>query len=356
MSQVPTLQPVVARLLLPDDANLSGNVHGGTILQLMEQAGMIAATRYFNKPRPGQEETPEHQGQQYAGLARIETMSFHQPVFVGEIASLSTQLLFTSGKSVLIKVTVSAENASTSTNRITNTGSLWYLSFVPQGKREPLKVVSIPQILPPQDDDERALKEYNQAKSLYEARKNEVHIGTLPCLEIDGCLCPKCRLNFQPASPSKTPSESQQMLGQMVLPGDCGTSKIAFGGFVMKLMDTAAGCCAYRHARTNVVTISISSMDFLSMIHLGDIVTLDAKLSFCSAKSMEIQVTARVTSMTRQDHLVAKGTFSFVSLDEKNKLIPVPALKLETEQEFEAAFASQVKYETAKNQRLARKK
>jgi acyl-coenzyme A thioesterase 7 len=354
MSQAPTLQPVVARLLLPDDANLSGNVHGGTILQLMEQAGMIAATRYFNQPRPDQAETPEYQGQQYGGLARIEHMSFHQPVFVGEIASLSTQILFTSGKSVLIKVTVSAENASTSTTRITNTGSLWYMSFVTQGKTEPLKVVSIPKILPPHDD-ERALKEYNQAKSLYEARKNEVDINNLPCLEIDACLCPKCRLNFQPASPCKTPSESQQMLGQMVLPGDCGTSKIAFGGFVMKLMDTAAGCCAYRHARSNVVTVSISPIDFLSMIHLGDIVTLDAKLSFCSAKSMEIQVTARVTSMTRQDHLVAKGTFSFVSLDDKNKLIPVPALKLETEQEFEEAFASQVKYETAKKRRLAKK-
>jgi acyl-coenzyme A thioesterase 7 len=354
MSQVPTSQPVVARLLLPDDANLSGNVHGGTILQLMEQAGMIAASRYFNKPRPDQEETPDYQGQQYAGLARIETMSFHQPVFVGEIASLSAQIVFTSEKSVLIKVIVSAENAFKSTKRITNTGSLWYLSFVPQGEREPLKVVSIPQILPSQDD-ERALKEYNQAKSSYEARKNEGDIKTLPCLEIDGCLCPKCRLNFQPASPSKIPSESQQILSQMVLPGDCGTSKIAFGGFVMKLMDTAAGCCAYRHARSNVVTVSISSMDFVSMIHLGDVVTIDAKLSFCSAKSMEIQVTAEVTSMTREDHLVAKGTFAFVALDETHKLIPVPALKVETEQEFEEAFAGQVKYETAKKQRLAKK-
>lgn len=70
---------------------------------------------------------------------------------------------------------------------------------------------------------------------------------------------------------------------------------------------------------------------------------------------MEIKVTAQVTSMTRQDHLVATGIYSFVALDEKHKVIPVPALKFETEPEFEEAFASQVKYETAKKQRLVKK-
>ena len=39
---------VVARILLPDDANVAGNVHGGTTLKLMEEAGLIVATRYAN--------------------------------------------------------------------------------------------------------------------------------------------------------------------------------------------------------------------------------------------------------------------------------------------------------------------
>lgn len=39
---------VVARVLLPDDANTAGNVHGGTTLKMMEEAGMIYATRYAN--------------------------------------------------------------------------------------------------------------------------------------------------------------------------------------------------------------------------------------------------------------------------------------------------------------------
>ena len=37
--------------MLPDDANFAGNVHGGTILMLIEEAGGIVASRYCNAPR-----------------------------------------------------------------------------------------------------------------------------------------------------------------------------------------------------------------------------------------------------------------------------------------------------------------
>jgi acyl-coenzyme A thioesterase 7 len=348
--------PVVARLMLPDDANLAGNVHGGTILQLMEQAGMISATRHFNAPTSG-DIKGAYEGKQYAGLARIETMSFHQPMYVGEISSLCTELLFTSERSALVKVIVTAENAITSSTRTTNTGSLWYLSFVPQGKHEPYLVVPVPQVLPPAADDTRALADYRMAQKMYNSRKHTSNEDSTTCLEMEGCLCPKCRKDYQaPTSDhAKSPAESEQVLSQMVLPGDCGQSKIAFGGFVMKLMDTAAGCTAFRHARSNVVTVSISPMDFVSTIHLGDIVTIRARMAFGSAKSMEILVSAHVTSLTRQDHLVATGTFSFVALDEKHKVKGVPALKYTSEEEFSRAFESQTRYMTAKKERLAKK-
>ena len=34
----------------PDDANIAGNVHGGTILKMIEEAGIIASTRHCNHP------------------------------------------------------------------------------------------------------------------------------------------------------------------------------------------------------------------------------------------------------------------------------------------------------------------
>ena len=38
----------VCRVMMPDDANMSGNVHGGTILKMIEEAGVIIATRHCN--------------------------------------------------------------------------------------------------------------------------------------------------------------------------------------------------------------------------------------------------------------------------------------------------------------------
>merc|ERR1711977_318688 len=105
-------------------------------------------------------------------------------------------------------------------------------------------------------------------------------------------------------SDAKTPSESKQRLCQMVLPGDCGTeSKIAFGGFVMKLMDNAAGCVAYRHCLSNVVTISINAMDFTNFVRLGHLVTIDAKLVYCSSSTMVITTRVMLPLRKRCLHL-----------------------------------------------------
>ena len=39
----------VSRIMMPDDANIAGNVHGGTILKMIEEAGVIIATRHCNQ-------------------------------------------------------------------------------------------------------------------------------------------------------------------------------------------------------------------------------------------------------------------------------------------------------------------
>jgi len=209
------------------------------------------------------------------------------------------------------------------------------------------------------------MAEYNIAKSLYEPRKKSEKETTEKddryCLA-KGCLCPTCRLNYayrvetdkDTDKKKQTPSSSHQRLCQMVLPGDCGTSNVAFGGFVMKLMDNAAGCCAFKHCRTNVVTVSISAMDFIDFVNLGDVVTIDATLSFVSAKSMEIEVRASAASMTKRDTPVARGTFTFVSLDKNQNVMAVPTLTFENQEQLEQAFVAQKKYEKAKKDRLAK--
>ena len=49
----------VCRIMKPDDANLAGNVHGGTTLKMIEEAGYIIATRHFNKFRDANSKEPK---------------------------------------------------------------------------------------------------------------------------------------------------------------------------------------------------------------------------------------------------------------------------------------------------------
>lgn len=351
--------PVIARVLLPDDANPAGNVHGGTILRLMEEAGMIAATRYI----VSNQASVNNDGNCIAALVRFETMSFLKPFFVGEVASLSTQIVFTSEHSVLVEVVVTAEDVSKGETRLANTGQLWYVPLVPGGDggggkkdwKHP-KVIQVPRVVP---TDEAKLKEYEKAKMYYEKRKSEQNRDrdstSVECLGINGCLCPTCRGQYVPPSDGRCPSDSEQVLCQMVLPGDCGKSGVAFGGFVMKLMDNAAGCSAFRHCRTNVVTVAISAMDFVEWIKLGDICTIRSKVVFCSKKSLEIEVVASVASAStigvEEDTIVARGLFTFVSIGSAGKVLEVPQLCLESEEDMQNAFLGQRRYEAAKRDR-----
>ena len=113
----------VCRLMHPDDANLAGNVHGGTILKLIEEGGFIIATRHCNRNRTKDEPV-------LAALARVERTDFIQPMFIGEVAQVHVQLGYASKRSLEVKASVWAENVLTGSRRLTNRASLWYVPIV----------------------------------------------------------------------------------------------------------------------------------------------------------------------------------------------------------------------------------
>eukprot|EP00579_Thalassiosira_antarctica_P000743 CAMPEP_0201874182 /NCGR_PEP_ID=MMETSP0902-20130614/6507_1 /ASSEMBLY_ACC=CAM_ASM_000551 /TAXON_ID=420261 /ORGANISM="Thalassiosira antarctica, Strain CCMP982" /LENGTH=371 /DNA_ID=CAMNT_0048400993 /DNA_START=108 /DNA_END=1223 /DNA_ORIENTATION=- len=357
---------VVARLLLPDDANPVGNVHGGTTLKLMEEAGMIAATRHMSSS----EANRESRGNCLAALVRFDTMAFHKPIFVGEVASCTCEIIFTSNQSILVEVVVTAEDISKGKTRVTNTGWLWYVplapsSFGPTGEKKDWKIV---QVLPMAMPDEEAaiqksMTKYGIAKAKYEMRKKssqnsgedfDAAGGANDAKEINNDL-DTFKSQYTAPSEGRSPTESEQVLCQMVLPGDCSKDHVAFGGFVMKLMDNAAGCSAWRHCRANVVTVAISDMDFVSWVRLGDLCTIRSKVVYASSKSLEIEVVASVASAASnrdEDTVVAKGLFTFVSIGSDGKVLSVPKLRLESDEDMRNAYLGKRRYEAAKRARL----
>lgn len=110
----------VCRIMVPDDANIAGNVHGGTTLKLIEEAGYIIATRHCNKAK-------STESQYNAALARVERTDFLQPSYIGEVVQVHADLGYASKHSLEVKVSVWAENLMTGERRLTNRAALWYV-------------------------------------------------------------------------------------------------------------------------------------------------------------------------------------------------------------------------------------
>lgn len=137
------------------------------------------------------------------------------------------------------------------------------------------------------------------------------------------------------AAKTKPVSESYTVQTEMVLPNDTNTLGNLFGGKLMLWMDIVSAIAAQRHSRRVVVTASVNNVSFNKPIKLGDIVTLEAKVSRSFNSSMEIYVDVSV-----EDHLTGKKTksneaiYTFVAVDQLGNAIHVPEAVPETEEEI----------------------
>jgi uncharacterized protein (TIGR00369 family) len=150
----------------------------------------------------------------------------------------------------------------------------------------------------------------------------------------------------------KRVQESSIIMAQQMNPQDANPSGNVHGGVIMKLIDTAAGAVAIRHARSNAVTASIDRLDFFHPVFVGDFVTLRASLNFVGRTSMEVGV--RVESenlMTGERRHTSTAYLTYVALDGQGQPLPLPPMVLETEEEKRRNREAKVRRET----RLAEK-
>ena len=122
---------------------------------------------------------------------------------------------------------------------------------------------------------------------------------------------------------------------QIVMPMHTnGVAGVMFGGIMMQWIDVCAGVAAMRHAGGAVVTASIDRLDFLSRVHVGEIVVLQAQVNYTAKTSMEVGCRVETEDMrTGIRRYVTKAYLTFVALDERGKPKPLPRLELETDED-----------------------
>lgn len=132
----------------------------------------------------------------------------------------------------------------------------------------------------------------------------------------------------------KKVSESAVQTAQLMSPQDANAAGNVHGGIIMKLIDDAAGAVAYRHARSNVVTVSIDRLSFLNPIFVGDLVTFKASINMAGKTSMDIGVRVEAENLiTGQVRHTASAYLTYVALDGHGKPKTVAPLIIETREE-----------------------
>ncbi len=106
------------------------------------------------------------------------------------------------------------------------------------------------------------------------------------------------------------------------------------GGWIMKLVDEAGALACMRHAQCKVVTVAIDSMVFRNPIKIGDLVILNAEVTYTGHTSLEaeVQVQAENPITGKRTH-TNTAYLVYVALDDDGKPTPVPPVKAETEEE-----------------------
>lgn len=132
---LPNHQLSMTVLMTPDTANFSGNVHGGTILKLLDQVAYACASRYAKS---------------YVVTLSVDQVTFRQPIHVGEMVTFLASVNFTGKTSMEIGIKVIAEDIRSQVVRHVN--SCFFTMVAVDDQRKPIE---IPEFKPSSEDEIR---------------------------------------------------------------------------------------------------------------------------------------------------------------------------------------------------------
>src|SRR5260221_11478831 len=137
----------ISQLMHPEHANLLGNVHGGWIMKLVDEAGALSGMRH---------------AQRKVVTVAIDSMTIRKPIHIGDLIILNAEVTYTGRTSLEVEVHVLAENPISGNQTHTNTAYLVYVALDDEGKP-----TSVPPLQPETEDEKR---KFDQAKARQERR------------------------------------------------------------------------------------------------------------------------------------------------------------------------------------------
>ena len=121
------------------DSNRQGNVHGGVIMRMVDEAAAIVAMKH---------------AQRQVVTARVERFDFWKPAYLGDVVTIDCELHFAGRSSMEVGVTVTAEDPITREVRRVASSQVIYVALDEQRHPTP-----VPPLVPDSADERRIVEE-----------------------------------------------------------------------------------------------------------------------------------------------------------------------------------------------------
>jgi len=132
----------------------------------------------------------------------------------------------------------------------------------------------------------------------------------------------------------KTPKESMTIMTEIVLPNDTNVLGNLRGGTILHWMDIACAISGGKHSNAIVVTASVDNVSWENPIRLGDVVTIESKVTRAFNTSMELHCSVWAENLPSQTRYKSnEAYYTFVALDSNGKPKKVTPVIPETEEE-----------------------
>ncbi|SHM49501.1 acyl-CoA thioesterase [Rhizobacter sp. OV335] len=150
---LPSHQLTMTVLMTPDMANFTGNVHGGSVLKLLDQVAYACASRYAGR---------------YVVTLSVDQVTFRQPIHVGELVTFLASVNHTGNTSMEIGIKVITENIRTQTVRHAN--SCFFTMVAMDDERRPATVPPLVPVTPDEIRRSKAAQVRRQLRQEFEQR------------------------------------------------------------------------------------------------------------------------------------------------------------------------------------------
>lgn len=239
-------------LAAPSDVTVSGSaVPAGVVLEWIDKAAYACAVGWSSN---------------YCVTAYVGDVNFTQPIRPGDLIEVHARVVLTGTTSMHILVGVESSDVRRRTFSQAMSCMLVMVAIDESGIPTP-----VPEWIPWSDGD-KTLRD--RAKARIEPRRTIQELMSTQRYTDEGTT-PRAVFRF------------------LAAPSDANWGGNTHGGTVMRWIDEAAYACAASWSSESAVAVYAGAIRFQRPIHIGDLVEVDARLIYTSARSMHISVRVR---------------------------------------------------------------